>query len=97
MKNFYLHISWKYTNAQLPLGYSLTPSFPCQGADAAKDDGVYSRYFTAYDTNGRYSVKVWALGGINAATQRLIPQQNGAMYIPGWIENGKKFIITYLA
>ncbi|XP_029801668.1 calcium-activated chloride channel regulator 1 [Suricata suricatta] len=59
------------------------------GADAAKDDGVYSRYFTAYDTNGRYSVKVWALGGVNAATQRLIPQQTGAMYIPGWIENGE--------
>ncbi|XP_008056510.1 calcium-activated chloride channel regulator 1 [Carlito syrichta] len=59
------------------------------GADATKDDGVYSRYFTAYDTNGRYSVKVWALGGINAARGRAIPQQNGAMYIPGWIENGK--------
>ncbi|XP_002919432.1 calcium-activated chloride channel regulator 1 [Ailuropoda melanoleuca] len=59
------------------------------GADAAKDDGIYSRYFTAYDTNGRYGVKVWALGGINAAGQRVTPQQNGAMYIPGWIENGE--------
>uniref|UniRef100_A0A8D2AG98 Calcium-activated chloride channel regulator 1 n=1 Tax=Sciurus vulgaris TaxID=55149 RepID=A0A8D2AG98_SCIVU len=57
------------------------------GADATKNDGVYSRYFTAYDANGRYSVKIWALGGINAA--RAIPQQNGAMYIPGWIENGE--------
>ncbi|XP_047422084.1 calcium-activated chloride channel regulator 1 [Sciurus carolinensis] len=57
------------------------------GADASKNDGVYSRYFTAYDANGRYSVKIWALGGINAA--RAIPQQNGAMYIPGWIENGE--------
>ncbi|XP_025728359.1 calcium-activated chloride channel regulator 1 [Callorhinus ursinus] len=59
------------------------------GADATKDDGIYSRYFTAYDTNGRYSVKVWALGGINAASQSLTPQQNGAMYMPGWIENGE--------
>ncbi|KAK2107084.1 Calcium-activated chloride channel regulator 1, partial [Saguinus oedipus] len=57
------------------------------GADATKDDGVYSRYFTTYDTNGRYSVKVWALGGVNAARRRTIPQQNGAMFIPGWIEN----------
>ncbi|XP_039694671.1 calcium-activated chloride channel regulator 1 [Pteropus medius] len=59
------------------------------GADATKDDGIYSRYFTAYDTNGRYSVKVWALGGVNVARQKKIPQQNGAMYIPGWIENGE--------
>ncbi|XP_011353888.1 calcium-activated chloride channel regulator 1 [Pteropus vampyrus] len=59
------------------------------GADATKDDGIYSRYFTAYDTNGRYSVKVWALGGVNMARQKKIPQQNGAMYIPGWIENGE--------
>ncbi|XP_070261606.1 calcium-activated chloride channel regulator 1 [Myotis yumanensis] len=59
------------------------------GADATKDDGIYSRYFTAYDTNGRYSVKVRALGGVYAARQRVMPQQNGAMYIPGWIENGE--------
>ncbi|XP_059232992.1 calcium-activated chloride channel regulator 1-like [Mustela nigripes] len=59
------------------------------GADATKDDGIYSRYFTAYDTNGRYSVKVRALGGINAAGQRVRPQQNGAMHMPGWIENGE--------
>ncbi|XP_057570115.1 calcium-activated chloride channel regulator 1 isoform X2 [Hippopotamus amphibius kiboko] len=59
------------------------------GADATKDDGVYSRYFTAYDTNGRYSVKVWALGGVNTATQKVMPQKSGAMYIPGWIENGQ--------
>ncbi|XP_020006937.1 calcium-activated chloride channel regulator 1 [Castor canadensis] len=59
------------------------------GADATKNDGVYSRYFTAYDTNGRYSVKIWALGGAHSDTQRAIPQQNGAMYMPGWIENGE--------
>ncbi|XP_028366932.2 calcium-activated chloride channel regulator 1 [Phyllostomus discolor] len=59
------------------------------GADATKDDGVYSRYFTAYDANGRYSVKVQALGGVNAVRRRVTPQQNGAMYIPGWIEDGE--------
>jgi calcium-activated chloride channel protein 1 len=59
------------------------------GADATKNDGVYSRYFTAYDTNGRYSVKIWALGGAHSDTQRAIPQQNGAMYMPGWIGNGE--------
>lgn len=82
-------MSWKYTNAHLPFRYSSISSFSCQGADATKDDGIYSRYFTAYDTNGRYSVKVRALGGINAAGQRVRPQQNGAMHMPGWIENGK--------
>ncbi|XP_006831052.1 PREDICTED: calcium-activated chloride channel regulator 1 [Chrysochloris asiatica] len=59
------------------------------GADATKNDGVYSRYFTAYDTNGRYSLKIRALGGINAARQMVIPQQSGSMYMPGWITNGE--------
>ncbi|KAM6219952.1 calcium-activated chloride channel regulator 1 [Rhynchocyon petersi] len=59
------------------------------GADATKNDGVYSRYFTAYDTNGRYSLKVRALGGIQAARARGILQKSGAMYIPGWIKDGK--------
>ncbi|XP_004431629.1 PREDICTED: calcium-activated chloride channel regulator 1 [Ceratotherium simum simum] len=59
------------------------------GADATKNDGIYSRYFTSYDTNGRYSIKVWALGGVNTAGQKVVPQQNGAMYIPGWFENGE--------
>ncbi|XP_057649825.1 calcium-activated chloride channel regulator 1-like [Chionomys nivalis] len=58
------------------------------GADATKNDGVYSRFFTAFDTNGRYSIKIWALGGITADKQRTLPQ-NGVMYIDGWIENGE--------
>ncbi|XP_072505058.1 calcium-activated chloride channel regulator 1-like [Notamacropus eugenii] len=57
------------------------------GADAYKNDGVYSRYFTAYKTNGRYSLKVRALGGEN--TQRSRPLVNGALYVPGWVENGE--------
>ncbi|KAL1772191.1 calcium-activated chloride channel regulator 1 [Sigmodon hispidus] len=59
------------------------------GADATKNDGVYSRFFTAFDTNGRYSIKIWALGGVTADRQRVLPQRNGAMYIDGWIENGE--------
>ncbi|NP_001075268.1 calcium-activated chloride channel regulator 1 [Equus przewalskii] len=59
------------------------------GADATKDDGIYSRYFTAYNTNGRYSIKVWALGGVNAARQMGISQQNGAMYRAGRMKNGE--------
>ncbi|KAM5256996.1 calcium-activated chloride channel regulator 1 [Ctenodactylus gundi] len=58
------------------------------GADATENDGVYSRYFTAYDANGRYSVKIRALGGATVTRQRANAQQNGAMYMPGWIENG---------
>lgn len=83
-------MSWKYTNT-LPVTFRIfINSFILyQGADAAKDDGVYSRYFTTYDTNGRYSVKVRALGGVNPVRRRAIPQQSGVMYIPGWIENGK--------
>ncbi|ERE88791.1 calcium-activated chloride channel regulator 1 [Cricetulus griseus] len=59
------------------------------GADATKNDGVYSRYFTAFDTNGRYSIKIWALGGVTAERQRTSPQKNTAKYIDGWIENGE--------
>nr|KAF6381526.1 chloride channel accessory 1 [Pipistrellus kuhlii] len=64
------------------------------GADATKDDGIYSRYFTAYYTNGRYSVKVRALRGVNTARRRVMPHQNGAMYIPGWMENGGSFVAS---
>ncbi|XP_028643987.1 calcium-activated chloride channel regulator 1 [Grammomys surdaster] len=59
------------------------------GADATKNDGVYSRFFTAYDANGRYSIKIWALGGVTADRQRAAPQKNGVMYIDGWIEDGE--------
>ncbi|XP_036612521.1 calcium-activated chloride channel regulator 1-like [Trichosurus vulpecula] len=57
------------------------------GADASKNDGVYSRYFRSYKTNGRYSLKVRALGGTSTQSSR--PQANGALYIPGWVENGE--------
>ncbi|KFO28030.1 calcium-activated chloride channel regulator 4 [Fukomys damarensis] len=57
------------------------------GADAFKDDGVYSRYFIAFSENGKYSLKVRANGGRNAA-ERTLPL-NRAAYIPGWVDNGE--------
>uniref|UniRef100_A0A5F9DMM5 VWFA domain-containing protein n=1 Tax=Oryctolagus cuniculus TaxID=9986 RepID=A0A5F9DMM5_RABIT len=59
------------------------------GADAFKDDGVYSRYFTDYTENGRYSLKVWAHGGTNSTTRSLRRPLNRAMYIPGWVVDGE--------
>ncbi|CAH6777151.1 calcium-activated chloride channel regulator 4 [Phodopus roborovskii] len=59
------------------------------GADAFKDDGVYSRYFTAYSENGRYSLKVRADGGANSARRRLQHPSSRAAYIPGWVVDGK--------
>ncbi|KAM5256995.1 calcium-activated chloride channel regulator 4-like [Ctenodactylus gundi] len=58
------------------------------GADLFKDDGVYSRYFTAFSEDGRYSLKVWAQGGTNSARRSLWHPLNRAAYIPGWIVNG---------
>lgn len=84
-----MYMNYKYTNAQILLGHLLFPSFPWPGADATKNDGVYSRYFIAYDTNGRYSVKIWALGGINTVRQGTASRSNGALLVAGWIENGK--------
>ncbi|KAM6167936.1 calcium-activated chloride channel regulator 4-like [Erethizon dorsatum] len=57
------------------------------GADAFKDDGVYSRYFTAFSENGRYNLKVRAYGGANSARQSL--PLNRAAFVPGWVENGE--------
>ncbi|XP_014663032.1 PREDICTED: calcium-activated chloride channel regulator 4-like [Priapulus caudatus] len=38
--------------------YTLTLTDDGTGADASKDDGVYSSYFTGFTANGRYSAKV---------------------------------------
>ncbi|KAL1771984.1 calcium-activated chloride channel regulator 4 [Sigmodon hispidus] len=59
------------------------------GPDAFKDDGVYSRYFTAYSENGRYSLKVRADGGTNSARRSLQLPSGRAAYIPGWVVNGE--------
>nr|XP_012321957.1 epithelial chloride channel protein-like [Aotus nancymaae] len=59
------------------------------GADTVKNDGIYSRYFTDYDRNGRYSLKVHAQARKNTGRLSLRQQQNKALYIPGIVENGK--------
>ncbi|XP_003784228.1 calcium-activated chloride channel regulator 1-like [Otolemur garnettii] len=59
------------------------------GADTIKNDGIYSRYFTHYHGNGRYSLKVRAQARENAARISLRHRQNKALYIPGYVENGK--------
>ncbi|XP_058537284.1 calcium-activated chloride channel regulator 1-like [Ochotona princeps] len=59
------------------------------GADTVKNDGIYSRYFTEYRGNGRYSLKVHAQARDNRARLSLRPQQNKALYVPGYVENGK--------
>ncbi|XP_032483134.1 calcium-activated chloride channel regulator 4 [Phocoena sinus] len=58
------------------------------GADSFKNDGVYSRYFTTYKENGRYSLKVRAHGGENAVMRNLWHPLNRAAYIPGWVVDG---------
>ncbi|XP_057570051.1 calcium-activated chloride channel regulator 1 isoform X2 [Hippopotamus amphibius kiboko] len=59
------------------------------GADTVKNDGIYSRYFIDYHGNGRYSLKVHAQARNNMARLSLRQRQNKALYIPGYVENGK--------
>ncbi|KAB0389465.1 hypothetical protein E2I00_014745, partial [Balaenoptera physalus] len=65
------------------------------GADSFKNDGVYSRYFTTFKENGRYSLKVRAHGGENAVMRNLRHPLNRAAYIPGWVVNGEYLIILF--
>ncbi|XP_063154284.1 calcium-activated chloride channel regulator 1-like [Candoia aspera] len=57
------------------------------GADIIKNDGIYSRYFTSFKENGRYSIKVHAQG--RDRTSRQTHRQNQALYVPGYVENGE--------
>uniref|UniRef100_A0A673TM25 VWFA domain-containing protein n=1 Tax=Suricata suricatta TaxID=37032 RepID=A0A673TM25_SURSU len=59
------------------------------GADTVKNDGIYSRYFTDFHGNGRYSLKVHAQAKKKPARLSLRQQRNKALYIPGYVENGK--------
>ncbi|XP_012577588.1 PREDICTED: epithelial chloride channel protein-like [Condylura cristata] len=58
------------------------------GADTIKNDGIYSRYFTDFHGNGRYSLKVRAQARKNT-TRLSLRQQNRALYVAGYVENGK--------
>uniref|UniRef100_A0A8C3WT15 Calcium-activated chloride channel regulator 1 n=1 Tax=Catagonus wagneri TaxID=51154 RepID=A0A8C3WT15_9CETA len=55
------------------------------GADSFKNDGVYSRYFTAYQDNGNYSLKVQASGNTKTVMRSLRHLPNRGTYIPGWL------------
>uniref|UniRef100_F7B8Z6 Uncharacterized protein n=1 Tax=Ornithorhynchus anatinus TaxID=9258 RepID=F7B8Z6_ORNAN len=57
------------------------------GADVKANDGVYSRYFTAYKSNTRHSLKVLASKGKNRLSSS--PQLSRAICIPGYVVNGK--------
>ncbi|KAG8555801.1 hypothetical protein GDO81_017820 [Engystomops pustulosus] len=57
------------------------------GADIVRNDGVYSRYFTAFKTNGRYNLKV-RVEGVKGKS-RLAVRRSRAFYTPGYVDNGK--------
>ncbi|XP_075793242.1 calcium-activated chloride channel regulator 1-like isoform X2 [Pelodiscus sinensis] len=57
------------------------------GADITKNDGIYSKYFTSFNGNGRYNLKVHVQG--RNKTVRLGRRQSRALYVPGYIENGE--------
>ncbi|XP_042318340.1 calcium-activated chloride channel regulator 1-like isoform X2 [Sceloporus undulatus] len=56
------------------------------GADIIKHDGIYSRYFTSFKENGRYSIKVRVQG--KDKTVRRTRRQSQAIYVPGYVDNG---------
>ncbi|NP_001267545.1 chloride channel accessory 1 gene 3 L homeolog precursor [Xenopus laevis] len=57
------------------------------GADTVRNDGIYSRYFTEFDENGRYSLKVRVEN--SKMKSRLALPRSRALYIPGFVENGQ--------
>ncbi|XP_008107509.3 calcium-activated chloride channel regulator 1 [Anolis carolinensis] len=56
------------------------------GVDILKSDGIYSRYFTVFTENGRYSIKVRVQGKDKIV--RRVRRQSHALYVPGYVENG---------
>ncbi|XP_065136071.1 calcium-activated chloride channel regulator 4A-like [Paramisgurnus dabryanus] len=57
------------------------------GADAFKDDGVYSRYFTKL-VKGRTSLKVRVRNKVGQSRLTL-HRKSGALYVPGYVVNGE--------
>ncbi|KGL85220.1 Calcium-activated chloride channel regulator 2, partial [Tinamus guttatus] len=58
------------------------------GSDIAKHDGIYSKYLFSFPGNGRYSLKVHVHASTTIIPQSAMPWSH-AMYIPGYVENGK--------
>ncbi|XP_071983458.1 calcium-activated chloride channel regulator 1-like [Engystomops pustulosus] len=57
------------------------------GPDVIKNDGTYSRYFTQFSANGRYSLKVRVENNIKGKSRLVLPKSR-ALYVPGFIING---------
>lgn len=57
------------------------------GADAFKDDGVYTRYFTKLK-KGKYNLKVRVGNQPGRASQFTPHRYSGALYVPGYIVDG---------
>ncbi|KAF5896863.1 epithelial chloride channel protein-like, partial [Clarias magur] len=62
------------------------------GTDAFKDDGVYSRYFTKIK-RGRYSLSV-RVENQDAGVQFSSHRYSSALYVPGYIADGKVVLNT---
>ncbi|KAM9324773.1 LOW QUALITY PROTEIN: uncharacterized protein PAF06_000862 [Gastrophryne carolinensis] len=56
------------------------------GADIIKNDGIYSKFYTDYNGNGRYSVKV-RVENQGKDNKGGVPKSR-ALYLPGYVENG---------
>ncbi|KAL8178363.1 UNVERIFIED_CONTAM: hypothetical protein K2H54_043528 [Gekko kuhli] len=56
------------------------------GADLFKNDGIYSRYFTSFNGDGRYNIKIHVQG--KDKTVRRVRRYSQALYVPGYVENG---------
>ncbi|XP_057206516.1 calcium-activated chloride channel regulator 4A-like [Triplophysa rosa] len=57
------------------------------GADAFKDDGIYSRYFTKL-VKGRISLKV-RVKNKDGQSRFTLHRKSGALYVPGYVVNDK--------
>ncbi|XP_007530035.1 calcium-activated chloride channel regulator 2 [Erinaceus europaeus] len=58
------------------------------GADIIRNDGIYSRYFFFFATNGRYSLKVHVNYSPSTSTMASSSPGSHAMYVPGYITHG---------
>ncbi|KAG8555787.1 hypothetical protein GDO81_017813 [Engystomops pustulosus] len=56
------------------------------GADIIKNDGIYTRFFTDFNGNGRYNLKVHVQSQ-DSDGKANIPKSR-ALYLPGYVENG---------
>ncbi|KAJ1171803.1 hypothetical protein NDU88_003661 [Pleurodeles waltl] len=58
------------------------------GADIAKNDGIYSKFFYSYNGDGRYNLKVRVHGKNTDDPLSTRKAGSPALYIPGFVVNG---------